>query len=116
MPMDEEFTRNVMAAIASVHAQGAAIADRLDKQNGSIEKLFERSEANRLAIATHPGECEAKKDVDVMKAQLGAGVAVKDFRGKVLGELRPAIWVLIVWILLVLFEHSSIGIKLLTVK
>lgn len=131
-----EFHDQVIKALAELQAQNEEIIRRLDKQNGSITKLFSDTADIKIELARHPTDCPIRAKVDTLDRELQTGqhpgsvemrrriealerasvtvVATETTSRKWLTELKPILWAIGGAIILMLFLHADAVLKYLS--
>lgn len=124
-----EFHDQVIKALAGLQVQNEEILHRLDKQNGSIGKLFQDCADIKVELARHPADCPIRAKVENLDRELQTGqhpgsvemrrriealerssvtvVATETTSRKWLTEIKPLLWAIGGALILLLFLHAD---------
>lgn len=70
---DGAFRDTVIAGIAEVKAQNVMILARLDKINGSVGTLFQKTNVLDISLTAHPLTCPTREKLDTLIREVESG-------------------------------------------
>jgi hypothetical protein len=110
MPEHEtEFRDKVIDGLARLDAQYSSIIGRLDKINGNINTLYQRTDALSHELDVHPVQCEMRGRVETVERMIHEAAARAGAASIILKSASPLLWAVLAMVgLLILFQAREI--------
>lgn len=112
---DLNFHDRVIRGLAVLEIQSAAIIERLDRVNGNVANLYERTDSLRDELSDHSVECTAKQEIREMGKgfhELERREAEREGRAKASRtwwtEVRPALWAILGGLMALFLYHAEV--------